>query len=638
MHLTIATAGHIDHGKSTLVQALTGTHPDRLPEERARGISIELGFAHTTVGDVTLSFVDVPGHERFVRTMLAGVGGIDAVLLVVAADESVMPQTREHFDICRLLDVPAGVIALTRCDLADETMQGVAELDVRALVEGSPLADAPIVRVSATTGAGLDELRLALLQCAQARRVRDAATPARLPIDRVFTVKGFGTVVTGTLWSGRIAPESELTAWPGGQRVRVRGVQVHGAPAPYADAGQRAALNVATLGRTEIDRGHVLLADGVALSTRRLAVDVTVLRGAVGPGAPTLPLALRHGMRLHVHLGTTSVVGRLILPSVDADGSARALSAGARGAAVLRLETPLPARRGDRLVLRSYSPVTTVGGAVVLDPAPPARGVPSAAPAVTDVAALLLARVREAGPLGCARVDLPARCGVAPPDLYGVAQRLTDEGVLAAAGQYWGAVEILDGMQQAMLARLDEAMASNPLSGGVPRAALRKTGGRRWRVEVADLVLARLADAAIITGEDRITRATAQAPGRDPVDVRVLASLDAAALAGMTVADLEATGDAPDRKSLSAVLSRLARGGDVARVGDLYVSHARLMGLVDDLRAASRSGDGTGRVEIGWFKDRYGLTRRAAIPLLEWLDRTRVTRREGDARVVIETR
>ena len=193
-------------------------------------------------------------------------------------------------------------------------------------------------------------------------------------------------------------------------------------------------------------------------------------------------------------------------------------------------------------------------------------------------------------------------------------------------------------MQQDVLARLDEAMASDPLSGGVPRATLRRIGGRRWRAEVTDLVLARLADGGIITGEDRITRATAQAPERDPVDVRVLESIDAAALAGVTVADLEGTGAVPDRKSLAAVLSRLARSGDVARVGDLYVSHTRLRGLVEDLRASAGSGGGTGRVEIGWFKDRYGLTRRAAIPLLEWLDRTRVTRREGDARVVIDTR
>ena len=218
-HLTIATAGHIDHGKSALVEALTGSNPDRLPEERARGISIELGFAHTTVDGLTLSFVDVPGHERFVRTMLAGVGGIDAVLLVVAADESVMPQTREHFDICRLLDIRSGVIALTRCDLADATMQDVAESDVQDLVAGTALAAAPIVRVSARTGEGIEALRSALVRCASTRRVRDADVPARLPIDRAFSMRGFGTVVTGTMWSGTMAPEDELTMWPSGHRL-----------------------------------------------------------------------------------------------------------------------------------------------------------------------------------------------------------------------------------------------------------------------------------------------------------------------------------------------------------------------------------------------------------------------------------
>ncbi|MGI8673007.1 MAG: selenocysteine-specific translation elongation factor, partial [Luteitalea sp.] len=241
MHLTIATAGHIDHGKSALIEALTGTHPDRLPEEQARGISIELGFAHARVGDDVLSFVDVPGHERFVRTMLAGIGGIDAVLLVVAADESVMPQTREHAAICHLLDVPTGVVALTKIDLADATLQAITTAEIHDLLTGTRLASAPIVPVSARTGDGIAELRAALLRCAANRPRRDREAPARLPIDRAFTVKGFGTVVTGTLWSGTLDLEQSVAQWPVGRDVRVRGLQVHGAAVGHAVAGQRVA-------------------------------------------------------------------------------------------------------------------------------------------------------------------------------------------------------------------------------------------------------------------------------------------------------------------------------------------------------------------------------------------------------------
>ena len=381
-HLTIATAGHIDHGKSALVQALTGTNPDRLPEEQARGISIELGFAHTTDGDVTLSFVDVPGHERFVRTMLAGVGGIDAVLLVVAADESVMPQTREHFDICRLLDVRTGVIALTRCDLADDMMQAIAESDVQELVAGTPLASAPIVRVSARTGQGVETLRQALVHCAGAGRARDADVPVRLPIDRVFTVKGFGTVVTGTLWSGTIVPDQEVVVWPAGERARVRGLQVHGAAAARADAGQRVAVNLAGVSLDEIARGHVLLGEGSVLSSRRLAVEVEVL-----PDAP----AQKHGTRMHVHLGTSVALGRLLLPAYDRAGAPRVAAPGSRTIGVLRLESPLPVRRGDRLVLRAYSPLATVAGARVIDPAPVGRWRPGPATLTEDVDVTTLA-------------------------------------------------------------------------------------------------------------------------------------------------------------------------------------------------------------------------------------------------------
>src|SRR5215475_6043953 len=260
--IVVGTAGHIDHGKSALVRALTGTDPDRLKEEKARGITIDLGFAHTSIDAVNVAFVDVPGHERFVKNMLAGVGGIDLVVLVVAADESVMPQTREHFDICRLLHVPAGLVAITKSDLVDAETLELVRLEVRELTAGSFLERAPIVPVSAKTGDGLDAFRRALADVGARVSGRPVDGVTRLPIDRVFSMKGFGTVVTGTLVSGRVRTDAELAIPPGEQRVKVRGVQVHGVTRPEAVAGQRTAVNLGGIEVDAIQRGQTLVGPG----------------------------------------------------------------------------------------------------------------------------------------------------------------------------------------------------------------------------------------------------------------------------------------------------------------------------------------------------------------------------------------
>src|SRR5438067_1805748 len=298
----VGTAGHIDHGKSALVRALTGTDPDRLKEEQARGITIDLGFAHQTIGGINFAFVDVPGHERFVKNMLAGVGGIDLVVLVVAADESVMPQTREHFDICRLLHVRAGLIALTKSDLADADMLELARLEVRELVAGSFLDGAPIVPVSVRTRDGLDAFRAPLPDIGRAAAARAADGAARLPIDRVFSMKGFGTVVTGTLVSGRIAVDDELAIEPGGRRAKVRGVQVHGEKRREAIAGERSAVNLAGVEVDEISRGEALVAPGAfePAAADRAAADTrasgAMLDGAGGAGMSIAAVTSRAGV------------------------------------------------------------------------------------------------------------------------------------------------------------------------------------------------------------------------------------------------------------------------------------------------------------------------------------------------------
>jgi selenocysteine-specific elongation factor len=335
--IIIGTAGHIDHGKSALVQALTGKNPDRLPEEKRRGITIDLGFADLDLGEVRVAFVDVPGHERFVKNMMAGAHGIDAVALVIAADEGVMPQTREHFDICRLLGISHGIIVITKTDLVDEDMLSLVRAEAEELVAGSFLEGAPIIPVSAKTAAGLEELRATLHQIALETPARSADFVTRLPVDRVFTMKGFGAVVTGTLVSGQISEGDELELLPGGARVRARGVQVHGAAVRSAAAGQRTAVNLAGVDLSVIERGMVLAEVGRLATTQILDVQLEVLDSA--------PRAVRTRARVRLHIGSAEVLGRVRVLNLPGE-----IAPGDSGFAQLRLETPVVAVHGLSLI------------------------------------------------------------------------------------------------------------------------------------------------------------------------------------------------------------------------------------------------------------------------------------------------
>src|SRR5215813_10008849 len=353
--LIVGTAGHIDHGKSALVRALTGTDPDRLPEEKRRGITIDLGFADLDLGDVRLGFVDVPGHERFVKNMLAGAHGIDVLALVIAADEGVMPQTREHFDICRLLGVQHGLVVITKRDLVDDEMLSLVEAEAKELVSGSFLNDAPIVAVSARTGVGLDQLKTTLKEIAQQVPTRSTDYVTRLPVDRAFSMKGFGAVVTGTLVSGEIAEGDELELLPRGMNVRVRGTQVHGRTVAKATAGQRTAVNLAGVDVAQLERGMVLAPVGRLRPTQIVDAWIDVLPGA--------SRAVRSRSRIRFHAGAAEVLGRVRV--LEAAGE---ISPGRGGLAQLRLEAPLVALHGDRFIIRRYSPAATIAGGTVVDP------------------------------------------------------------------------------------------------------------------------------------------------------------------------------------------------------------------------------------------------------------------------------
>lgn len=627
--LVIGTAGHIDHGKSALVRALTGIDPDRLKEEKARGITIDLGFAQAEIGGVHVAFVDVPGHERFVKNMLAGVGGIDAVLLVVAADESVMPQTREHFAICRLLRIPAGVIALTKADLADAEMRQLAALEARELVSGSVLEAAPIVPVSAATGQGLDDLRAALAAIATAgvgRVRRGSGHPVRLPIDRVFSVKGFGTVVTGTLIAGDVRQDDELIAEPGERRVKVRGLQVHGHAVPSVGPGHRVAVNLGGVDVADLARGQTLLTPGTLEPTKRLDTVVELLADA---------RPLRHGTRVRFHHGTAERLGRVSL--------LEELRPGGRGYARLRLEAPVVLSRGDRFILRAYSPPATIGGGEVLDPQPPRAGLRTEAGRQRleriDVSApldqVVAALVNEAAAAGLVRQPLAARLGQSETTLREAASRLEAQGTIRVLGDVLVSAEVLDRLAGDLLADLEAHHRAEPLSDGLPREEARSRRFSRAPDTVFEEVVGRLAAQGRITGSGRLALASHRVvlSERDQhARTAIERAYREAGLKPLPAADLAAAlgvaRDVVERLTLLLIRQRI-----LTRVDDL-VFHSEALARLKDEVAALKEG-GPARVDVGAFKEKFGISRKFAIPLLEYLDRERVTRRAGDARVVI---
>ena len=616
--LIVGTAGHIDHGKSTLVRALTGTDPDRLKEEKERGITIDLGFAHLDLGGGTVaSFIDVPGHERFVRNMLAGAHGIDAVLLVIAADESVMPQTREHFHICRLLGIKDGAVVLTKVDAADEDTVGLAEMEARELVAGSFLEGAPILRASARTGAGLDALRDVLRAMAARAARRPADGLVRLPVDRAFVLKGFGTVVTGTLVAGTIATGDELELLPQGRRVRVRGLQVHGAAEPRVEAGHRAAVNLVGVEVADVHRGDVLARPGTLQPSSILDAELSLLAGE---------RPLRDQARVRVHVASAEVLARvrvLDAPPMVEPGTTRRVQ--------LRLERKAVAGRGDPLVIRSYSPAATVGGAIVADPLARRRKRGASASAGDP----LLAMVAEAGPSGIDARELAARLTVPVDALrHDVAGRAD----VVALGREPGHVVSRAGLDTLAVAAREQLAAfhaEHPLKAAMPREELRgrvfarAAAGAFERVleeEQAKGSLRAAGDGVALAGHEvRLT----------PAEQQARAALLAAALgAGWAGVEPKALGE---KAGLPAALGdRIARvlitEGELRKVGDAILHRERAEALKDEVRRRWPSG---AKLDVAQLKELTGLSRKYVIPLLEWLDREKVTRRAGADRTVL---
>ena len=623
----VGTAGHIDHGKSALVRALTGVDPDRLQEEKDRGITIDLGFADARLGELHVGFVDVPGHERFVKNMLAGVGGIDAVLMVVAADESIMPQTREHFAICRLLGIDAGVVALTKCDLVDDEMAELVGLEVEDLLAGSSLEGSPIVRTSASTGAGLDTLRDELERILTSTATRPAEGLLRLPIDRIFTMKGFGTVVTGTLLAGSIAVGDQVEALPSGRAITVRGVQVHGLDRDRAVAGQRTALNLHGVQVDELTRGMVLAKPETIEPSHMIDARLQVLDG----------FEIKHLQRLRFHHGAAEVLCRAaVLETEDIRHG---------GYVQLRLESPYPAAPGDRFIVRRYSPVLTIGGGVVLDTAAAKRRRGQAAVEAmrrldgADDTARLILWVGEAGEAGVRRSALRRRLACTDETLSGViAGAVANQHIVEISGHEprlvpRAAIERLCAQTLEILQRHHQRY---PLRPGLPKQDLRSSVAAGVPEQVFDAALARLVDEATIRAAGDGFALHAHTVSVDDSD-RALRDevLSRFATHGVAVAsppEVLAT-VAGDAEVVQELFHHLVRDGQLVRIRDgLVVDAGALSDLIAELRSRLTAGT---RFSVAEFKAWTGLTRKHSIPLLEYLDSTRVTRRVGDERQLV---
>lgn len=626
----IGTAGHIDHGKTALVRALTGIDTDRLEEEKRRGITIELGFAHLDLagpqGPVRLGFVDVPGHERFVHTMLAGIGGIDLVLFVVSAQESVKPQTREHFEICRLLKVPRGIVVLTKCDLVDEVMAEVVRMEVAELVKGSFLdpARAPMIEVSAKTGQGIALLKKELARLGSEAAQKDSRAAFRLPIDRVFTVKGFGTVVTGTLISGTIAPEQEVEALPEGLRLRVRGVQVHGEARQTAGAGQRTAVNLAGVSPQALSRGMMLSAPALIRPAERIDVRLSLLKGVPD---------LKTGSPVHLHLFTAERVARVRLYEGDT------LKAGESGWAQLSLAEPIPCCPGDRFIIRQFSPVVTIGGGQVVDVNPARRmKVPARIEMLGELEGddqtRLKALTARRGRRGLRRQDAIHETGWTGERLDQAADRLAKARRIVCFNDLFVAVPVFDRTLRQLVLAVKAFQAENPLIGGVNRQELLSRSG--LEKDLFQGALAALVSGAKleVSGEQVHLPGQRVTMGEEETNStrRIEEAFGAAGLTVPTLRDVLSGLDI-DQGRAQKIVTLLLRDKILVRVGDeLIFHHATLERLKEAVRTMKTASPA---LDVARFKDSFGLSRKYAIPLLEYLDRERVTRRVGDDRVIV---
>ncbi len=627
----VGTAGHIDHGKSALVEALTGTNPDRLEEEKRRGITIDLGFAFLEEGEVRFGFVDVPGHERFVRNMLAGTSGIDVVLLVIAADDSIKPQTREHFDICRLLGVQRGIIALTKCDLVDRDTAELVRLETEEFVKGSFLERAPILAVSAKTGEGLVALKQALQNAARSIPARYSSHYFRLPIDRSFAVKGFGTVVTGTLIAGQVTVGDEVELLPECRLLRIRGLQTGGKSVERAEAGQRTAVNLAGIEHTAIQRGMVIAAPGRVAKTRRIDARLHLLKGAP---------RLKHRAKVHFHAGTAETIAEILLYGRTE------LAAGENAFVQLHLSEELVAVRGDRFIVRHFSPVITIGGGEVLDPLArrPTRKDTTREQflAVLDRGSHeeILAAMVERNILGFGMQELTWRLGWMEPEVQTVAQNLAKSAAIRIVGAdplFLISEKLFQDISRKLLARVEAFHKENPLLPGIQREDLRNAVGKRVRQETFRTALGELAKQNKLALQGELVKKPGTEVTLTAEESRAKQQIEQAfANAGLAVPSVKEVLAqlAIESRRAEKILQILLRDKTLVRVSSELIFHRSALERLFEMLQNYKKSKGE-RIGVPAFKELTGITRKYAIPLLEYLDRQRVTRRIGDERVIL---
>jgi selenocysteine-specific elongation factor len=627
----VGTAGHIDHGKSTLVEALTGTHPDRLAEEKRRGITIDLGFAFLEENGVRFGFVDVPGHERFVSNMLAGAAGIDVLLLVIAADESIKPQTREHFDICRLLGVKRGVVALTKSDMVEGGTLELVRLEAEEFLRGSFLERAPIVPVSAKTGAGLGDLKKALNDAAASASAKDAARYFRLPIDRAFAMKGFGSVVTGTLISGSVGAGDEVELFPRGERLRVRGVQSGGKTMERATPGQRTAVNLAGIEHKALKRGMSLASPGKFRKTRRMDVRLELLPSA---------RRMKQGARVHFHAGTAETIAEVFFHGE------KELAPGGRAFANLKLQDEVLALAGDRFIVRQFSPVMTIGGGAVLDPLarrPMLRDAGRAAFLETLERGSheeILAAMTERALLGLGYEEIVARTGWTEKEIQGALEKLHATGsvrIVSKEPLVLVSGKLFEDVRKKINDKIEKFQKENPLLPGIAREELRASLGKRVRSETFRAALEELAAQKKVDAQgDLVKKAGSEIallPEEAKAKEQIEAAFASASLAVPAVKEVLAKLSV-ETKRAEKLLQILLREKNLVRVSPELIFHRRALAQLKELLAAYKKSKGD-RMSIPAFKELTGITRKYAIPLLEYLDRERVTRRMGEERVIL---
>ena len=634
-HAIIGTAGHVDHGKTSLIKALTGIDTDRLAEEKKRGITIENGFAHLDLpGGGQAGIVDVPGHERFIKNMLAGAGGIDIAMLVVAADSGVMPQTREHLDILRLLDIRTGLVAMTKCDLVDDDMVELVREDIALSLAGTFLENAPVMEVSAHTGRGLDELRHQLVELIDKRPLREESKQFRLPIDRVFTLTGFGTVVTGTLMEGGLSVGDTALVYPDRLPAKIRSLQVHSRGVDTAYPGQRVAVNLANLKKEELNRGDVLATEGSLTPTMMLDVSLTVLASS--------PYPVKTGSLVHLYLGAKELLAKVVLMD-EAE-----LTDDHAGYAQLRLMEPVTARKGDHFVIRFYSPMVTIGGGEVLDAVPLKRR-------RNKLEVLKLFEIKESGSplqqLELAVLERPGtfptldelilRAGLDKSRARNDARALVERDALAPlTREVFIHKTELEGLRRKLGGLLADWHRANPYSPGLSKEEARNRIMPLAGPAVADALFSRLEEEKFIKRELGDIRLASFEPQVNEAENELVAKLERTyldfGLAPLATSAVEPTTDPAAQRLRRAAFSALVRRGDLVRLDDLYYLHrTHYQRALETFREMASGG---AIVELGQYRDTLNTSRKVAVALLENFDRAAITEKSGQGRRLLTRR